>query len=457
MAGKFLIEFSVQFDPHKWSNDPCVDAAIENLLHEVIDFRESQGRRIRGREELRRHLKILVLDLYVAYKSRPFLYKSISRRPGSYTQRISRYKTVGLSGRYLIGLLDDLIALRHVKQYPGFYDRERGAGFLTRIRARRSLITMLEMFGVQSRQIHLIDRETVILRNANALDIEYEDDNRTNEMRSNLAVINSAIRQRRIRLHLPDHELLELSRRLANHEDEKQRGPIDYGRRELHRVFNNSSFEQGGRFYGGWWQTIPRDHRKYITIDYKNTIEIDFSGMHLRMLYSMEGVPVPDDPYDLPGFPREEQKQAIIEILNANSRDSAERSLRRNIRNVRVLTDALMAKHQPIQHHFFSGMGVHLQYLDSRIAELVMLKVIDLGGIALPVHDSFIVRIGREHELEQAMNDAFTVLFPNVRPIAKAKPTVLDDRLKSADLEDEIQIADYDLAEFQQYSFYYHG
>ena len=35
----------------------------------------------------------------------------------------------------------------------------------------------------------------------------------------------------------------------------------------VYRVFNNGSWRQGGRFYGGFWQGIPSAYRKYIRID----------------------------------------------------------------------------------------------------------------------------------------------------------------------------------------------
>ncbi len=242
MAGPCLIDQSTRFDCHKWSNNLCVDQVVGSLLQEIRDLRASTGRRVRDMEELRRHLKILVLDLYIAYKSRPFLYRGISRRPIDYQTPVSRYVKVSLSYRHLVqGVLDDLIALKYVKQFRGFFDRERNVGFRTRIRARRNLIGYLESFGVSPSDIYTVDRETIVLRNTDGEDAEYNDTDATHKMRSNLAKINEAIKRRRIRLYLPDADILDLSARLAHHEDEKQRGPIDYGRNSLHRVFNNSS------------------------------------------------------------------------------------------------------------------------------------------------------------------------------------------------------------------------
>ncbi len=175
------------------------------------------------------------------------------------------------------------------------------------------------------------------------------------------------------------------------------------------------------------------------------------------MLYAQENVPVPSDPYDMPDFERDDQKQAINEILNASTRDSAERSLRRKIKNIRTLTDALIKRHKLIEGHFFCGDGVHLQYLDSQIAELVMMRFLELGRLALPVHDSFIVRVGQEAELKNAMDEAFTSLFPNVESRTKPKTTVMEEEAKNRmnDGKDEFKFNDFDLEDLTKYSYYY--
>lgn len=45
-----------------------------------------------------------------------------------------------------------------------------------------------------------------------------------------------------------------------------------------------------GRFYQGWWQHVPSDTRRHILIDGKKPLEIDYSGMSMRLLYASEGV-----------------------------------------------------------------------------------------------------------------------------------------------------------------------
>ena len=47
---------------------------------------------------------------------------------------------------------------------------------------------------------------------------------------------------------------------------DSNRTPIDVTQKRLRRIFNNGSFQQGGRFYGGWWQNIPKlcDNKTFI-------------------------------------------------------------------------------------------------------------------------------------------------------------------------------------------------
>ena len=65
-----------------------------------------------------------------------------------------------------------------------------------------------------------------------------------------------------------------------------------------------------------------------------------------------------------------------------------------------------MAFHAPIAQHFYTGVGLHLQRIDSDIAEKVILAFIALDVPILPLHDSFLVHNGYEGELPTVMNAA---------------------------------------------------
>ena len=71
----------------------------------------------------------------------------------------------------------------------------------------------------------------------------------------------------------------------------------------VRRVFNNSTFDEGGRFYDGWWQRIDGKIRKDIRINNIATVEIDYSAIHVIMLYALMGIDYwsnfTKDPYDI--------------------------------------------------------------------------------------------------------------------------------------------------------------
>jgi hypothetical protein len=72
----------------------------------------------------------------------------------------------------------------------------------------------------------------------------------------------------------------------------------------------------------------------------------------------------------------------------------------------RDVSEAIMAFHAPIAQHFYTGVGLRLQRIDSDIAEKVMLTFIAMDAPILPLHDSFLVHNGYEGELPTVMNAA---------------------------------------------------
>ena len=70
--------------------------------------------------------------------------------------------------------------------------------------------------------------------------------------------------------------------------------------------------------------------------------------------------------------------------------------------------DAFEKKHKRLSVKYFcTGVGVDLQYLDSKIAEQVMLHFSKMHYAILPMHDSFILHHGLEGELQHTMGQSF--------------------------------------------------
>ena len=95
-------------------------------------------------------------------------------------------------------------------------------------------------------------------------------------------------------------------------------------------------------------------------------------------------------------------KKMVNILINAKSRESAIKAAKsqglfdngfpEGISNISDYIKEIYFHHDDISTFFGTGYGVRLQFLDSQIAEAVMLRM--LPEPCLPVHDSFIVRSG---------------------------------------------------------------
>jgi hypothetical protein len=185
----------------------------------------------------------------------------------------------------------------------------------------------------------------------------------------------------------------------------------------MSRIFAHGSLDKGGRFYRGWWQHIRSEYRERILINDSVSVECDYSGMALVCLYAREGQTIgTGDAYDI-GLDyqgsSDPRRKIVKQYVNAIIND-AERKYRIDRVSLKLL--GLTAKdlrqrvnhlHRKIKHMFHTGVGLELQYVDSKIAEQVMLRFVEMGEVCLPVHDSFIVRRGLQDRLLAVMQEEF--------------------------------------------------
>ena len=243
--------------------------------------------------------------------------------------------------------------------------------------------------------------------------LEYDDNDVSKVMRSNTTKINNVLDRHWYDLEITDdewHSLLEL--KLDEDGTNADHDPsINLANRKLYRIFNDIEFKTGGRFYGAWWQNVPSKYRSRIVIDGKRTKEYDFSGLHPNILYAMNHLTFPDDPYDnlVKGVPRKACKVAFNVMLNSSKELKTFPDLNLSQYGVKwaALSAAIIVRHKPIAHHFYTGIGKELQKIDSDIAEDVMLHFAKMRVPVLPIHDSFVMHHGYEKELQDAMGKAF--------------------------------------------------
>ena len=73
----------------------------------------------------------------------------------------------------------------------------------------------------------------------------------------------------------------------------------------------------------------------------------------------------------------------------------------------RELSQRILQEHHAIADAFYTGQGLRLQYIDSPLAERVMLYFTSKDVPVLPVHDSFIIAAQHQQELVAVMKRVF--------------------------------------------------
>lgn len=189
----------------------------------------------------------------------------------------------------------------------------------------------------------------------------------------------------------------------------------------LHRVFNRGSFSLGGRFWGAYHLTMPKGLRRHILINGKPTVELDYSALHIRMLYHLENIDYTDDPYMTfcaSDGERIIHKLAILAAINAQDENLTLMGIRNKFRedgipydltnkSLQHLIDDFRTAHKPIAHYLCSSIGRELQNKDSFIAEAILTRLTRDGIPCLPVHDSFIVEVQHKDTLYQVMIEEY--------------------------------------------------
>lgn len=425
---------SRHFAGYDWSEHDTVNQVIEFFLEDYTKWAREvdHQKRIKQKVELREHLKCFLLELYRTYKinSEMLLAISLGNETVSSYQK-DRYRPSHITFRLINHVFNFLLYEKYIELPLG--DKGRATGAVkhqrsTRVRASNELIILLEFFGFKRNMIgiHPNGRECIQLRRQKLRgqvrgdNEQYVDNQFTVNARQNLEKINSFIAQNAINLKISDALEEQLIRRIRERDEAEKPRYLDYSDNWLKRIFNNSSFDQGGRFYGGLWQVIPKEYRFLITINGDATREYDFSGMHFSILYAKIGRAVPEgDVYELDGYDkslRGDIKEAFNIIVNCNTIGQAIGTINQKISQGELhtgledgarLVESFRIKHKPIAEYIASGEGVRLQFTDSQIAESVMLRGLERNVCILPMHDGFITSVKHETELQEFMQDAF--------------------------------------------------
>jgi hypothetical protein len=305
----------------------------------------------------------------------------------------SRYKPRFFGKTYLqaLELASDPVA-GLLKLEKGYKNPFNGPDVMSSVAAGWRLVATLDFlelspsdFGRDWRQ-----SETIILRDKPTgrstwrkpgKEIEYEDTETTVRYRTELGEINDWLQSADIAC-----------------EDAVD---VDTQKRSLYRVFNNASFEDGGRLYGAFWiQMSKADRSRLLRLQGEPSVSLDFAQFNPRAAYGLLGLqPDFEDAYSVPHWQRTSLRRSNAKIV-MNQLLSAERVPEGPPEEgwdpsdpipYKRLRDDLMEFHAPIRQLFGRGTGHRLAFLESQVMVACLLNLKERGIVGLPVHDCLIV------------------------------------------------------------------
>lgn len=443
-ADRVYREISRPFNVHIWSDHPNVQCLTDDLFEWIGGQSLVGGSNRRPATPYRDQFKTLLLDCYTVTSEGPAMSIMFSRDKNYYSVR-SRYNGLNLSHK-IIWLQDMLAEHGYLDVCPGYYDRNGlGTSYMTRIRPTKKLRDLFIAYHWDDASIQFDrNRECIILHSSKAPDIpdefdvvdvqvegrpkakkgrpvqlKYTDTDHTQRMRQDLTSYNDLLR--RSIIDIPERTFIEWTIRTGKNKGRKRR--VSLLRKFVTRVFSRGSWDMNGRFYGGFWQSIPKEFRPFIHINGNPTVELDYKGLHINMLSFEANIPIEGDPYQLdyqilPHVPLEDQRSYVkalsIYAINAKTKESTFKAFRSDMRGLQGpptttkdlnnLLDAFLDKHPHLEEFMCTDQGIGLMNKDSTFSESIINHFTDKGIVVLCVHDSYIVEDHHEQELRTIMN-----------------------------------------------------
>lgn len=357
----------------------------------------------------------------------------------------------------VIRIIEALELLGWAERRRGFKNKE-GKNFPTSFRAIGELLDIFEKSKFVWREMGPIKSDVIVLKGYDKETrakeiITFKDNNQIRKWRKNLQTYNHFLTQNAICLNRDNFYIDALVRKMSDQNyqvdwmfGEKKKKPriFNFLHVQLRRIFARGRFDCGGRFYGGWWQFIPSEYRRYITINGLPTVEADYSELHPRLMYLNAGLEFPDgDLYDIglryDGIeynkdvePYKTSRPIIKTFINATINDDRGKfklhgtDYKKLKMSPKELENLVVKRHPIIKDIKGKGLGLQFQFIDSQIAEKVMVEMMNRGRVCLPVHDSFICQEEYEEELRQLMHDSYLEIIEDIPKIKESERAKVD-------------------------------
>ncbi len=225
--------------------------------------------------------------------------------------------------------------------------------------------------------------------------IAFKETKKTKAMRSQMVRLNEWLGAAPISLQVDGLASLN-----DNYED-----LVDPTERSLRRIFSNGKWSEGGRLFGGFWETMRRrDRFELLRIgtrsrpDAEPVANVDYGQLFPRLAYMRALKPVPEgDLYDVfgSGTARAGVKKLFNAMLFAKRRLKAWPKDTRDLFPLDIAfgnaVQAIATKHSAIAHMFGTGIGYQLMFVESVLLLDALEDLKARGIVALPLHDSVLV------------------------------------------------------------------
>lgn len=365
-------------------------------------------------------LRLVAANIVMSARMYPGRSISYSRTDAFYKSR-RQYLPKGVNLANVTAAIDELDRLGyivdHIRRPPG--PRGRQSSF----RPHPSLSMLVQPFKLAP------NRPEIIMKDEEGNVVPYKESGRVHDMRNMIRKVNAVLENTDI--------VLAAEGVVADGPFLRKGDYVMYpALKSICRVFNGG-YSKGGRFYAGWWQSVKSEDRQYFLLNGERTEEIDYSQIHPRIIYIEAGVELVGDAYDIPGYDRGLCKAAFNILINAATYGSAlgavAKELDGDFRTAKAVIEAIKRRHRAVESYFHSNVGIRLQGLDARMAEIVLTEMTVKSGIpVLPVHDSFIVPESHRDALIQVMKDAFERVMGQVENREKlVKSTVANTTMRT--------------------------
>ncbi len=259
-------------------------------------------------------------------------------------------------------------------------------------------------------------------------------------------------------IYAHNQELIESTTTLLRQYDELMRtvkikapwGDVYSARTSMTRIFNDGSFDLGGRFYCPI-QSLQKEARRSLTFNGDPVVEIDYSSIHPNLLYQLNFCQFltpseSDDHYQY--RTGDENKRDLVKrvfnlLLNRTGTKESEISsimyhCKITLEEAVDLRNWVYELHEPIAHLFGKGQGIRLQRTDSDIAFKVIEWFVKNKRPIVMIHDSALVSIRDTENLKLLMYECYQEVVERFNADAMLKGLKVEAGNLSEQLEEAI-------------------